>query len=73
MKQPITWFKLWKKLGKQPLYKTQHNRVKIKIDGEFYECAIVYDHNGSYFHLETMENLQIKKNEFSISTDLKRE
>ena len=61
MKQPMTWYTLWKKLGKQPLYKTQNNRVKIKIDGKLYECGIVYENNGSDFHLEPMENIKVKE------------
>lgn len=61
MKQSITWYKLWKRLGKQPTYKTQHNKVKIKIGGSFYDCGIVYDDNGSGFHLEPIENIQIER------------
>jgi hypothetical protein len=48
----MTWFQLWKRIGKQPLRSTQHKDVTIKLpDGE-YKCVIVYTDNGSDWHLE---------------------
>lgn len=48
----MTWFQLWKRIGKQPLRSTQHKDVTIKLpDGE-HKCAIVYTDNGNDWHLE---------------------
>ena len=51
----ITWAKLWKKIGKQPIRKTQNKKVEILIDGKLKECALVFTDNGSKFHLEIVE------------------
>ena len=51
----ITWSKLWRKIGKQPAYKTQNKKVEILIDGELKECALVFTDNGSKFHLEIID------------------
>lgn len=51
----ITWARLWKRIGKQPAYKTQNKKVEILIDGELKECALVFTDNGSKFHLEIAE------------------
>ena len=48
----MTWFQLWKKIGKQPLRLTQHNPVIIKIQDKEYRCKIVYTENGNNWHLE---------------------
>ena len=48
----MTWFQLWRRIGKQPLHSTKYKDVTIKLkDGE-YKCKIVYTHNGSDWHLE---------------------
>ena len=48
----MTWFQLWKRIGKQPLRVTQHKDVTIKLpDGE-HKCVIVYTNNGNDWHLE---------------------
>ena len=51
----ITWERLWKRIGKQPAYKTQNKKVEILIDGELKECALVFTDNGSKFHLEIID------------------
>ena len=51
----ITWAKLWRRIGKQSAYKTQHTKVEILIDGKLKECALVFTDNGSKFHLEIAE------------------
>ena len=51
----ITWAKLWRRIGKQPIRKTQNKKVEILIDGELKECALVFTDNGSNFHLEIVE------------------
>ena len=52
MKKSISWYALWKRIGKQPIYKTQNIKVQVLIDGEFKECALVFTNNGSDFYLE---------------------
>ena len=52
MKKSISWYALWKRIGKQPMYKTQNTKVHVLIDGELKECALVFMNNGSDFHLE---------------------
>lgn len=52
MKKAITWFALWKRLGKQPLSRTLNKKVTIRINDIDYECALVFEENGSKFHLE---------------------
>ena len=56
MKKSISWYALWKRIGKQPMIKTQNTKVQVLIDGELKECALVFTNNGSDFHLETVEN-----------------
>ena len=52
MKKSISWYALWKRIGKQTMYKTQNTKVQVLINGEFKECALVFTNNGSNFHLE---------------------
>lgn len=54
-RNPITWEKLWKQIGKQPIYKTQNKNVEILINGELKECALVFTESGANFHLEIVE------------------
>lgn len=49
--KPISWFALWKRLGKQPLSKTRGEYVKCFIEGQMWHCKLVYTHNGSDFYL----------------------
>ena len=51
----ITWARLWKRIGKQPAYKTQNKKVEILIDGELKECVLIFTDSGSNFHLEIVE------------------
>lgn len=52
MNKSITWFKLWQLIGKQPLCNTRGKKVELLINGCRYEVELVFDHNGSEFHLE---------------------
>ena len=52
MKKSISWYQLWKRIGKQTMHKTQNTKVQVLIDGELKECALVFTNNGSDFHLE---------------------
>ena len=52
MKKSIRCYALWKRIGKQPMYKTQNIKVQVLINGELKECALVFTNNGSDFHLE---------------------
>lgn len=51
MNKPISWFALWKRIGKQPLKLTRANYVKCNINGQMWYCQLVYTHSGSDFHL----------------------
>lgn len=51
-KKSVTWYQLWKKIGKQPTYRTRSEKVEVLIDGELKECALVFIDNGSNFRLE---------------------
>ena len=55
MKKSISWYALWKRIGKQPMHKTQNTKVQVLIDGEVMECALVFTNNGSVFYLEPVE------------------
>ena len=58
MKKSITWYQLWKRIGKQTIHKTRNTKVQILVDGELIECALVFTNNGSDFHLEPVRNTQ---------------
>ena len=49
---PITWYQLYKRIGKQTMHKTRNTKVQVLINGELRECKLVFTHNGSNFHLE---------------------
>lgn len=55
MKKSISWYALWKRIGKQQIYKTQNTKVQVLIGGELKECALVFTNNGSDFHLEPVK------------------
>ena len=55
MKKSISWYQLYKRIGKQMLHKTRNTKVQILIDGELKECALVFTNNGSDFHLEPVK------------------
>ena len=57
MNKSISWYALWKRIGKQPIYKTQNVKVQILIDGELKECALMFTNNGSDFHLEQVRKV----------------
>ena len=57
MKKSISWYQLWKRIEKQPMYKTQNTKVQVLIDGELKECALVFTNNGSDFHLEPVRKV----------------
>ena len=48
----MTWFQLWKRIGKQPLRLTQHKDVTIRLEDGEHKCMIVYTDNGCDWHLE---------------------
>ena len=57
LKKSISWYTLWKRIGKQPMYKTQNTNVHVLIDRELKECALVFTNNGSDFHLEPVRSM----------------
>lgn len=52
MKKSISWYQLYKRIGKQTMYKTQNTKVQVLINGELRECALVFTNSGSDFYLE---------------------
>ena len=48
----MTWYQLWKRIGKQTLRSTRNKDVTIKLQDKEYKCKLVYTHNGSDWHLE---------------------
>lgn len=64
MNKPISWFALWKRLGKQPLSKTKREYVKCYSMGQMWFCELVYTHNGSDFYLVPIRLVeQLKESE----------
>ena len=57
MKKSISWYALWKRIGKQPMCKTRNTKVQVLIDGELKECALVFTNSGSDFHLEPVRSV----------------
>ena len=51
----ISWYKLWERIGKQPLHKTKNSKVTVLINGKIKECTLVFTDNGSDFHLEIIK------------------
>ena len=58
MKKSISWYQLYKRIGKQMLHKTRNTKVHVLIDGELKEYALVFTNNGSDFHLEPIGNVK---------------
>ena len=57
MKKSISWYALWKRIGKQPIHKTLSTKVQVLINGELKECALVFTNNGRDFHLEPVRSV----------------
>ena len=55
MKKSISWYQLYKRIGKQMLHKTRNTKVQVIIGRELKECALVFTNNGSDFYLEPVE------------------
>ena len=58
MNKSISWYQLYKRIGKQTLRKTRNIKVQVLIGGELKECALVFTNNGSDFHLEPVRKVQ---------------
>ena len=58
MKKSISWYQLYKRIGKQTLHKTRNTKVQVLIDGELKECILVFTNNGSDFHLEPVKTVK---------------
>lgn len=53
----MTWYQLWKRLGKQPLFDTLNKNVEIEDSrGNLHKGKLKYDDNGSHFKL-IMDNI----------------
>ena len=57
MNKSISWYQLYKRIGKQTLRKTRNIKVQVLIDGELKECVLVFTNNGSDFHLEQVRSM----------------
>ena len=55
MKKSISWYALHKRIGKQTIHKTRNTKVQVLINSDLRECALVYENNGSDFHLEIVK------------------
>lgn len=51
----ISWYQLWRRIGKQPAHKTHNIKVNVLINGELKECVLVFVNNGSDFYLEPVK------------------
>jgi len=51
----ITWYKLFNKIGKQTIKKTQNTVVQVLIDGQLRDCKLTFA-NGQTFYLEPVED-----------------
>lgn len=51
-KKSISWYQLWRKIGRQPLCRIKNTKVQILIDGELKEGCLVFINNGSDFYLQ---------------------
>ena len=58
MKKSISWYALWKSIGRKPMHKTQNTKVQVLINGELKECALIFTNNGSDFHLEPVKTVK---------------
>jgi hypothetical protein len=53
----MTWYQLWKRLGKQPLYNTQNKNIEIEdSQGKLHKGKLEYYDNGSHFKLVMDDN-----------------
>lgn len=50
----MTWYQLFNKIGKQPLYLTRHKDVIVKMPDSEYICKLVYT-SGIDWHLEPIK------------------
>lgn len=55
MKKSISWYSLYKRIGKQAISKTQKTKVQVLINGELKECTLVFANNGNDFYLEIVK------------------
>ena len=56
MKSTKTWLQLYKRLGKQPLFKTRDQRIILKKDNKVIPLHLVYNENGTDWWLEEDTN-----------------
>lgn len=61
MNKAISWYALWKRLGKQPLKVTRGRYVKVYKDGIMWNCKLIYTQNGSDFYLEPIKIAEKEK------------
>lgn len=56
MKSIRTWFQLYEKLGKQPLFKTRDKRIILKKNNKVIPLHLKYNENGNEWWLEEENN-----------------
>ena len=64
-KKSISWYQLYKRIGKQMLHKTRNTKVQVLINEELKECTLVFTNNGSDFHLEPVGKVVADEQHFS--------
>jgi hypothetical protein len=48
----MTWYQLFKRLGKQTIHKMQNTEISVKLrDGTEHKCKLEFYNNGSEFRL----------------------
>ena len=58
MKKSISWYQLWKRIGKQTLHKTRNTKVQVLIDGELKKSDLVFTNKGSDYPLEPVKTVK---------------
>ena len=60
MEKSISWYQLYKRIGKQTLHKTRNTKVQVLIEGELKECALILLEPGEIDHSESRRNNQFE-------------
>ena len=49
-----TWYGLWQRLGRQPIYKTQGHKIIVKHNDAYYYAKLTFINDGKSFCIETI-------------------
>ena len=45
-KKHITWYSLWKRIGKMRIAFSQNHIVKVKVNNMYYDAELLYEDDG---------------------------